>query len=273
MPSILEEKLAICYVCSGPTYRKTALRKLNEFWIDDDNIYYFVLTDDKKYFKDVKRKNLLVNELKDFHGLFPEVEKYERFIESSSEEDYARQFVGDPLLPKPQYYFPFSVYRFPLYQAYKHGITNVALLCTDTDLILEEVVKKEVLRQKNTVRTATTWWPETRDKPYTSFVLEVLKEKFNIRPELEFMVYDGAGRLLSFSSVDQMGMFFKVWNDVILTLYARDLMRHFIGWWAHHDESILGPIYNSMGMLPSSTHINSLFSVNHNPKEERFWLY
>jgi hypothetical protein len=43
-----DEKIAICYTCCGPTYRKTALEKLNNLHIDNPNLYYFIITDDKR---------------------------------------------------------------------------------------------------------------------------------------------------------------------------------------------------------------------------------
>ena len=57
----MEEKIAICYTCCGPTYRKTAKEKLINLHEDNPNIYYFIITDDKNYFKDIQRKNLVVN--------------------------------------------------------------------------------------------------------------------------------------------------------------------------------------------------------------------
>ena len=55
----MENKLAICYTCCGPTYRETAKRMLVDFFNDDDEIFYFVITDDEKYFDGIKRKNLM----------------------------------------------------------------------------------------------------------------------------------------------------------------------------------------------------------------------
>jgi len=63
----LNEKIAICFTCCGPTYRQTAYEKLENYYFDNDNIYYCILTDDRNYFNGLKRKNLIVNELKDFY--------------------------------------------------------------------------------------------------------------------------------------------------------------------------------------------------------------
>ena len=57
-----QDKLAICYVSCGPTYRESLLKKLNEKYFDHENLYYFILTDDKSYFRDLPFKNLCVKE-------------------------------------------------------------------------------------------------------------------------------------------------------------------------------------------------------------------
>ena len=125
------EKIAICYTCCGPTYRKTALEKLNNLHIDNPNLYYFVLTDDKSYFNGVTRQNFIVNELKDFYPEYPELETYEPFLESTSKEDYAEKFLAQ------NYKFPFSTNRFHFKQAKEFGVHNIAMLGTDTDINLD----------------------------------------------------------------------------------------------------------------------------------------
>ena len=60
---LIKDKLAICYTCFGETFRESTINKLQNSYIDDEHLYYFVLTDDKKYFKNIKRKNLIVNEI------------------------------------------------------------------------------------------------------------------------------------------------------------------------------------------------------------------
>lgn len=64
--SILNEKLIVGYVAVGPTYRKSLYDKLINTYFDDENLYYCVITDNTEYFKDIKRKNLIVNEPSDF---------------------------------------------------------------------------------------------------------------------------------------------------------------------------------------------------------------
>ena len=56
----MSNKIAICYTCCGPTYRKTAREKLLNLYTDNDDIYYFVITDDVTSFTDIKRKNIIV---------------------------------------------------------------------------------------------------------------------------------------------------------------------------------------------------------------------
>ena len=121
----LKEKIAICYTCCGPTYRKSAYDKIKNYYFDHEDIYYCILTDDKQYFKDLDRKNLIVNELEDFRAEFPKLKDKEFFLQSSDKNDYAKKWVDQG------YLFPFSTYRFNVLQAIKLNIKNVALLCTD----------------------------------------------------------------------------------------------------------------------------------------------
>ena len=102
MSSIIQEPLVIGYTCCGPTYRKSVYDKIKDYYFDDDNLYYCILTDDKSYFSDLTRKNLIVNELKDFYSEFPDLEKNEYFLESTNEQEYADNFI------QTNYLFPFS---------------------------------------------------------------------------------------------------------------------------------------------------------------------
>jgi hypothetical protein len=43
---MINEKIAICYSCAGESYRESAVRQLEQNYVDDDNLYYFVITDD-----------------------------------------------------------------------------------------------------------------------------------------------------------------------------------------------------------------------------------
>ena len=84
----LNEKIAIGYVCGGETFREITLYQLENNCIDDENIYYVILTDNKEYFNQCTRKNLIVNELKDFYSEYPEIEQYEYFIETETASEY-----------------------------------------------------------------------------------------------------------------------------------------------------------------------------------------
>ena len=94
MHSKFKEKVAICYSCSGESYRESALKNLQDYYFDDENLHYFIITDDKSYFDGVQRKNLVVNELKDFYEEFPLLEKYEATEESIA--DVCACISGNP---------------------------------------------------------------------------------------------------------------------------------------------------------------------------------
>ena len=260
------EKIAICYTCCGPTYRKTALEKLNNLHIDNPNLYYFVITDDKSYFNGVTRQNFVVNELKDFYSEYPELETYEPFLESTSTEDYAEKFLAR------NYKFPFSTNRFHFKQAKEYGVYNIAMLGTDTDLNLNIV--NEFLDPKNTLYNAIGRWYKNISEESMMNVVSILKEKYNLPVEDNIMVFDAAAKFFIFDSVEKMDQFFNIWNDIMFILYRENKIKDFGGWYAVNDEYILAPIYNALNIDgPRDDNYVSLFNVKHNPAEERFWLY
>lgn len=256
------EKLAICYTCCGPTYRKTALHKLNNLHFDDPNLYYFIITDDKSYFKDVNRKNLLVNELRDFYTEYPELEVYESFLESTDTNDYAKKFVA------LNYKFPFSTNRLHFKQAELFNICNVAMLATDTDIDLAAI--NPCFNEKNKLFNSVTMWPEEITQQNMMAVVNILQNKYKLKVEDIVMVFDAAAKFFVFESVKKMQEFFNVWNDIMFTLYRSNEIVNFAGGYARNDEYILAPIYNALNIRKPDTYIR-LFTPQHNPSVERFW--
>jgi hypothetical protein len=262
----LEEKLAICYTCCGPTYRKTALEKLNNLHIDHPNLYYFVLTDDKSYFNGVTRQNFIINELKDFYIEYPELEKYEPFLESTSVDDYAKKFI------EQNYKFPFSTNRFHFKQAKDFGVHNIAMLGTDTDINLN--VANTVLSHKNILYNSVSRWWKNISEENMMYVVDILKEKYNLNVDNDIMIFDAAAKLFLFQDVEKMNQFFEIWNDIMFILYRENKIKDFGGWYAVNDEYILAPIYNALNFKsPITDNYQNLFTPKHNPAEERFWLY
>ena len=264
MTSIFNEKVAICYSCAGESYRESAKRQLENNYIDDDNLYYFIITDDKEYFKDVNRQNLIVNELKDFYPEFPLVEKYEALIDSTDKSDYAKKFIDN------DYVYSFSLMRFHFLQAYKHDIKNVSIMCTDTNMFLESI--NPILKDKNTIYNAVSEWDENIANKDMSIISNVLKEKYNLEPDQMVRVLDAAGRFFIFNDINYMKNFFDIWNDIIFYLFETNLIERFRGSYVYHDEYILAPIYNIFGLNKRHSHAGyRLFEVQHNQIQERFW--
>jgi hypothetical protein len=275
MKSILEEKIAVCYTCCGPTYRESTKKQLNTKYFDDDNIYYCILTDDKSYFDDVKLKNLVVNELKDFYKDFPNLEKNEAFLESKSKEEYGSKFI------ETNYLFPFSTYRFNLLQAINLGISNITLLCTDTYINLkpqpewgfepEWGFNNNIIKNKNTIRNAISWWSLPITEQGMEIVSNILKENFNLISNDVVSIVDAAARLFVFENVKQATKFFNLWNSLIEELYLKEKINVFEGSYVIHDEYILAPLYNvfKFTIIPDTTRI---FTVKHDSENERFWL-
>ena len=264
--SIQQEKIAICQFCSGETFRESALDKLNNFYKDNDNYYYFILTDDKSYFKDVKRKNFFINEVKDFFQDYPLLEKNEPLIYAKDKNEYAKIFV------ETDYRCSFSLMRLHLLQALKHDITNVAMVCTDTCFLTENL--DGIPNDKDRTYNAISEWDE--DSYNESYGLDLisnfLKEYYNFNVEKKVRILDAAGRFFRFSSKEKMLDFFNVWNHAIEYLYENNLMDRFIGCYNKNDEYILAPIYQYFGLNLQYEHATfKLFKVEHDVGKERFW--
>lgn len=259
----LKNKIAICYTCCGPTYRETAREKLNNLHVDNENLFYFVITDDKEYFADVKRKNLVVNELKDFYRDYPHLEKYEYFLESESKEDYGKKFV------EQGYRFPFSTNRFHFIQAAPFGITNITMLGTDTDVYIEPLDK--LLQSDNTIYNSVSRWDQPITDNNMGEIIKILDEEFNLKVDPIVRLYDAAAKMFSFESVEFMLNFFKIWDYVMVRIYEEDKVNLFAGSYAVNDEYILGPIYNALG-IKGPVKDYRLFNAKHVPHIERFWL-
>ena len=261
----MNNKIAICYTCCGPTYRKTAREKLLNLYADNDDIYYFVITDDVTSFADIKRKNLYVYNLKYFYAESPHLEKYEYFLESDDIADYATKFIDQ------HYKFPFSTNRLHLILAKKHNITNVALLGTDTDLNIGKF--QQIEERDNKIYNAISRWDVDITTNNVEIIVGMLKSKYNLSVDKEIRVFDAAGKVFCFKSIDFMMYFLNIWDDVIKTLYITGEIWNFAGSYAVNNEYILAPIYNAIGIRGVASDIGRrIFDVNHMPEVERFWL-
>ena len=261
------EKIAICYTCCGPTYRKTALEKITNLYFDHPNLYYFILTDDKNYFADVQRKNFIVHELKDFYNTYPKLEQYESFLESYDVDDYAKKFV------ETDYKFPFSTTRFHLLQAAAFNVHNIAMLGTDSHINFD-VLKQEHLDDKNILYNMVSHWDVESEDVKMKVVVNLLNEKYNLTTSSKIKVFDEAARLYVFCDSTKMMELFNMWNDVVFDLYDQNKMNCFRGWYAINDEYLLGAVYNVLGITqPVDLNLSpKILIVNHNPQVERFWL-
>jgi len=259
----LKNKIAICYCCCGPTYRKTAKEKLINLHVDNDKIFYFVITDDKEYFAGINRKNLIVNELKDFYREYPHLEKYEYFLKSKNKEDYAKKFI------EQNYRFPFSTNRLHFIQAAPYNITNIAMLGTDTDVFIDRI--DPLLKSDNTIFNCVSRWIQPITDNNMMEIVNILDKDFNLKVDPTLMLFDAAAKVFSFESVEYMLNFFKIWDHIMVKIYKEDKVNLYAGSYAVNDEYILGPIYSAIGIKgPVEDH--QLFIAEHVPHIERFWL-
>ena len=255
MASQLNEKVAIGYVCSGETFREITLYQLEYNCIDDENIYYLILTDNKEYFNQCTRKNLIVNELQEFYSAYPEIEPYEKFYTGLTAEEhynYITQNLGAGSK------FSFSIYRFHLIQAQRLGITNVAMMCVDSCFSFKKMIEMDVLSKtfnnmftnKNKLYNAVAIYGTTKNHcPQLELTWKILKEKYNYETTDEIVpTPDAAARLFIFESEEQMMKLFTIWNKTVVHLYETKQIGLYEGSRVINDEFILGPIYHMVGI-------------------------
>lgn len=261
------EKLAICYISCGPTYRESLIKKLKENYFDHENLHYFILTDDKSFFKDLPFKNLCVKELKDYYEEFPEIAQYENLIYSKDVEDYAVQFVNT------NYRFPFSITRFLLLEAYKANITNILLIVSDTFLRFDGI-DETAFEKKNMIYNAVSEWDEYIWNNNMEIVARFLQKKYNLICDNYVRILDACARLFIFENINDAKKLFDIWHDVIMYIYSNNLIRLYQGSYANNDEYILAPIYNVLNLNKALTHAggHAYFSVNHEPRKDRYWV-
>lgn len=271
----IKEKIAICYTCAGESYRESAYEKIKNYYQDDDNLYYFILTDDKNYFKDLERKNLTINELEDFRDEFPKLKDKEFFIKANNKSEYAQKVVNQ------NYLFPFSTYRFNVLQAIKAGIKNVVLLCTDTKILFDpKFFNDDIFNKTEMFYNALSEWEENSCENHMNYPVKILKEKHNLSVDSKIKILDATARMYIPKDLGSLKKFFYIWNDVIETLYENDEIKHFNGSYVVSDEYILAPIYNALNLtkrklnclqIPLDDPSSSIFETKHNSTYERFW--
>lgn len=260
-----EEKIAICYSCCGPTFRESTLDKITNIYEDRENLYYFILTDNKDYFSSVKRKNFYVNEPKDFFDEYPLLEKNEPLIYADSKDEYAKIFL------ETRYTWSFSLMRLHLLQALEKEISNVMMLCTDTHIHLDML--DHFPEGKDRIFNAVSEWDVQKTEHGADIISDYLLKKYNYTVSETIRVLDAAARYFRFSSLEKMEKFFVVWNDTIEYLYETKLINRFKGSYNVNDEYILAPIYDMFKLNWYSRHAGyPIFEVNHDIGKERFWM-
>lgn len=260
-------KIAICYTCAGETYKSSALTKLNEYYFDHPNLYYYIITDDVKYFEKCSRINLKVSSLKEFQDKYPQFSQYEYFLESNNIGEYAEKYVNT------DYKFPFSLFRYNILQAIEDGIYNISMLGTDSHLTAENIT--EDMFKDNTLYYLISRWEERKNDPRIEAVVDYFKEKIGYTPNKEsIMVYDEACRLYILGSREKALKLFNLWDEVLYHLYETGKMQElYRGWYIMHDEWILAVIYDIMGIEGAGDGDSwRVMDVKHVPEQERFWM-
>lgn len=259
------DKIAICYTCCGPTYRETAREKLINYHKDNEDVFYFVITDDVEYFDGINRKNLIVKNIKEFYDEYPHIEKYEYFLESTNKEDYGKKFI------EQNYKFPFSTNRLNFLIAKEYGIKNIVLLGTDTDFYIDRYC--QIKEKDNKIYNCVSRWDQKISENNMEFVVNILKEKYNLKVDNQVRIYDAAGKLFCFESVEFMMKFFNIWDNIMKEIYETNNVNLFWGSYAINNEYILAPIYDALNIRGPQKDFVGLFNAKHNPRVERFWMY
>lgn len=260
------EKLAICYISCGPTYRQSLIKKLQERYFDHENLYYFILTDDKSFFKDLKFTNLCVKDLAEYYEEFPEIAEYENLIYSDNAEDYATQFLNT------NYRFPFSITRFLLLDAYRANIKNVLIIVSDTIVKLENL-NDSSFEKKSRTYNAVSEWDEYIWNNNMEIIAKFLEKNHGLICDKVVRVLDACARLFVFEKEEDAKKLFDIWHDTIMYIYKNNLLRLYQGSYANNDEFILAPIYNVLNLNKEHNQASfPYFEVNHEPHKDRYWL-
>ena len=229
----------------------------------DNDLDKDLLTDNKEYFNQCTRKNLIVNELQDFYSEYPEIEPYEKFYTGMTAEEHYNYITMNLGAGSK---FSFSVYRFNLIQAQRLGITNVAMMCVDSCFSFKRMVEMNVLGKtfnhmfscKNKLYNAVAIYGTTKNHcSQLELTWKTLKEKYNYETTDEIVpTPDAAARLFIFESEEQMMKLFTIWNEMVVHLYETKQIGLYEGSRVINDEFLLGPIYHMVG-------INQFLSLIH----------
>jgi len=240
----VENKIAVCYTCTTRILREITLWQLTNKWFDNDNVYYFIITDDKSTFENCDRKNLTVNTVDEF-----EVHPIEQLNS------------GHP--------HSFSLMRFHLQQIKPYNITSFGLFCCDT------IIREGHYFDSSTFSKVINGISST---PYLTFVhcgvgeigaqtgiirhsdvnedyqqtyldsLKFLKSAYNWEPKTEYiLIFDGAARFFNFKETNEVDLFFEIW-DYLIHEHYKDLELIKKGGNIVNDEYILSPLYDMMGL-------------------------
>lgn len=271
MKSLLSD-IAICMCCCGPTYRKSALEKLNNLYYSDPKIHYFIITDDKSFFNSCKIKNLTVNSLEELQD-DPQLESYEFYLKSNSIEDYAKKFNDT------KYKYPFFSNRFHFLQILKYKKCKINLVfhaCTDAYIDIPTLILNE---SKITRETDTIGCILSQVDDYVSedsrmiFFSQLLHSTFNLQTKDKVTKYDGAARFFMFSSHAKMKNFLEIYNQIIKLTFLSNNIKHLWCRYAYTDVPVLATVANSIGLYRFSNHdfSNRLMRVKHVPTIDRFF--
>jgi hypothetical protein len=268
----LSSNIAVCICCSGPTYRQTTLDKLNNVYIDHPNVYYFIITDDKEFFRECTRENLTVNTLEELQA-DSILSKQEYYLQSTSIEDYGEKFN------RLNWKYPFFSNRFHFLQVLnyqKAEITNLFFTCTDATVKLERLshYEQQLMSEKNSIGNiiGRAEGVVSQD-PRMQLVADFLKSEYNIAATPPIMKYDGAGRCFIFNNKAKIKELFEIYNNTIKHIYNTNKINLYVCPYAYMDEPILAVIANSLGIQPHTNHnmFRNILSVQHNPTIERWF--
>lgn len=160
--------------------------------------------------------------------------------------------------------------RFHLQLAMEQGITNVALLATDSAIKFDQL-NDELLSKKNILYNAVSLWPsDTHEMLKLDYIGDIVKRLWNIDINKSIMVYDEAARFYVFRDTEFMNKFFSMWHELIVEMFKANMMRHFRGTFMHNEELMLAVIYDILGITHPDPFIG-VFDVNHDLVRERPW--
>jgi hypothetical protein len=171
--------------------------------------------------------------LDDIRKDYPDTFKYECLLNKNNVKDYFEEFVkfynlsGTLCEEGFRRLYPFEIHRFAFPYLIKNNILNFIIVCSDFSITNDEQVIEEYFKRikSGTLHCLYFHGQYRGDLKHKEFIQKELQPIFNnidLSNAQPFWA-DGFLRGFHFKNIEDMGLFFKTWNDCILKIIPNHL--------------------------------------------------